>query len=102
MYIRLEYSEGAGHFHFSALNEKGENTNGYVTLTSKIKSHQAELFCEQLRLKFSEYKIGDGQTYVSLARVTSEFLDFIAGELKSMREAMANSYQQRSRVYRKQ
>lgn len=99
MYIRLEYSESAGHFHFSALNEKGENTNGYITLSSKISSQHAEQFCEKLRLKFPENRTSQGM--LSFAQVQTEFLDYISAEIKLMRETMANTYKQRSQLYRK-
>ncbi len=100
MYIRLEYSESTGHFHFSGLNEKGENTNGYTTLSPKIRNYQAEQFCEQLRLKFPEDKNRSEQ--LSFAQVKHEFLNFISEELKAMREAMATIYKNRSRIYNNQ
>lgn len=100
MYIRLEYSESAGHFHFSPLNDKVENRNGYITLSSKIKSYQAEQFCEQLRQKFPE--VNNIQKRLTFAQVKHEFLDYINQELKTIREAMTDTYQQRSRIFRKQ
>ncbi len=97
MYIRLEYSESSGHFHFAALNEKGQNMNGYVTLTPKIACHQAEQFCDQVRQKYPS-----GDTLLkqpSFAQVQSLFLDFISTEIKAMRETMASINKQRSHLY---
>lgn len=97
MYIRLEYSESTGHFHFSGLNEKGENTNGYTTLSSKVNSYQAEHFCEQLRQKFPSNT--NRPTHLSFAQVKDEFLNFIREELKTMRDALAATHKYRSHIY---
>ena len=101
MYVRLEYSESAGHFHFSRLSETGENTNGYVTLAPKIKAEQAEAFGERIRQEFPTRNTGEVTGNLSLAEVQKEFQEYATQEIKIIRERMDNTYQSRSRIFRK-
>ena len=101
MYVRLEYSESAGHFHFSRLSEPGENTNGYTTLSSKVKADQAETFAERIRQKFPDHNNGLLAGNLTFSQVQQEFLEFVSDEIKSIRQRMESTHQSRSRVFRK-
>jgi hypothetical protein len=101
MYIRLEYSQSAGHFHFSGPSEQGENTNGYITLALKIKAEQAEAFCERIRQKFPDHNNGHLASNLPLTQVQKEFQDFVDEEIKTIRENMVSFYQLRARTYRR-